>query len=928
MLRATRLVARQAKLRQVGDIVAGVGAVVVAGEAGMGKSAVVRAATAAAPGVVVGRALPPPAPPLRPLAELAAGLERMGAAVDDPRLRVHRGALSLLLPGDITPPADATSPLHVGDALLALHQAARARTLVVEDLHWADDLTVSAIEYLADGAVATGLSLVVTLRPEGSPWASIRRLAQRRGAALVELAPLDGEGVRALAAACLGGDPPEALLDDLARAEGIPLLVEELLSAYERRGTLAGGGGAWRFDAGAAALPASVEEGVDARLGALDDRDRRVVQAAALLGREFDADLLASALGRDTVEEGLRRALDAGLLTAEPGGGRVRFAHALVRDAVAASASDGTARDLASRLLDRLEAPLASGQELETGAALAERAGSQERAASLLDQAGRRDLARGLPAAAASRFDQALARLPPGLAELAVRESLLQALVLAGDADRARREGALVRRQLVAAGAGDARRQACDAAVARAAANAGRWDEAEALLGTPDAPTPATDALGALVAFQRGRFHDAEAGARRAVADPAADPPAACEAAEVLGRLARRRDLDEALRWFELAAGTAELHGLALWRARALHELATVEQLRSFAIGPLEQAREAAIDAGAPGLVSAVDFHLAAVQGVRFEPEAALAAARRCLDTARRLGAARQEAWAWNLIGQAHAVGGERLRARAAADEALALAGGDAEIAGVAIGTARGLSSLLAGDRDGALAEWAEAIGSLRRLPGATPLPPWYLWPLLATAHDLEADGGARARDETEHADVRVATGPDGLWHLAVAVARGRAGDPEGAGSSARRSEERLASVPPFAGHVHLGRLVAAEAAVADGWGEPARWLQDAGAWFGERGFDALSRNCAALARRAGVRGRRRGRGESAVPADLRRLGVTSREMDVLLLVAQGLTNRQIAERLYVSPRTVKGHVESLLAKTGAANRTQLAGIA
>jgi DNA-binding NarL/FixJ family response regulator len=57
-------------------------------------------------------------------------------------------------------------------------------------------------------------------------------------------------------------------------------------------------------------------------------------------------------------------------------------------------------------------------------------------------------------------------------------------------------------------------------------------------------------------------------------------------------------------------------------------------------------------------------------------------------------------------------------------------------------------------------------------------------------------------------------------------------------------------------------------------------------------------------------------------------MGVTSREVDVLRLLAEGLTNRVIAERLYVSPRTVKGHIESLLAKTGASNRTQLATLA
>ena len=68
----------------------------------------------------------------------------------------------------------------------------------------------------------------------------------------------------------------------------------------------------------------------------------------------------------------------------------------------------------------------------------------------------------------------------------------------------------------------------------------------------------------------------------------------------------------------------------------------------------------------------------------------------------------------------------------------------------------------------------------------------------------------------------------------------------------------------------------------------------------------------------------RRGRGDSTVPPGLRALGVTSREMDVLALVADGLTNAQVAERLFLSARTVETHVASLLAKTGAARRAEL----
>ena len=72
----------------------------------------------------------------------------------------------------------------------------------------------------------------------------------------------------------------------------------------------------------------------------------------------------------------------------------------------------------------------------------------------------------------------------------------------------------------------------------------------------------------------------------------------------------------------------------------------------------------------------------------------------------------------------------------------------------------------------------------------------------------------------------------------------------------------------------------------------------------------------------------RQGRGASPVPDALAERGVTSREMDVLWLVAEHLTNRQIAERLVLSPKTVEKHVASLLRKTGLADRAALIDLA
>jgi DNA-binding NarL/FixJ family response regulator len=83
---------------------------------------------------------------------------------------------------------------------------------------------------------------------------------------------------------------------------------------------------------------------------------------------------------------------------------------------------------------------------------------------------------------------------------------------------------------------------------------------------------------------------------------------------------------------------------------------------------------------------------------------------------------------------------------------------------------------------------------------------------------------------------------------------------------------------------------------------------------------------CRALLRQAGVSVPRAGRGDSAVPPSLRAVGITSREADVLVLVAEGLTNKEVAARLHLSPRTVEKHVASLLAKTGCRRRAELAG--
>src|SRR5919197_1324511 len=80
--------------------------------------------------------------------------------------------------------------------------------------------------------------------------------------------------------------------------------------------------------------------------------------------------------------------------------------------------------------------------------------------------------------------------------------------------------------------------------------------------------------------------------------------------------------------------------------------------------------------------------------------------------------------------------------------------------------------------------------------------------------------------------------------------------------------------------------------------------------------------------RRAGAPVPRRREGSEDVPLSVRAMGVTARELEVLTLLAEGLSNREIGERLYLSPRTVERHIANLAAKAGLERRAQLVALA
>ena len=127
-------------------------------------------------------------------------------------------------------------------------------------------------------------------------------------------------------------------------------------------------------------------------------------------------------------------------------------------------------------------------------------------------------------------------------------------------------------------------------------------------------------------------------------------------------------------------------------------------------------------------------------------------------------------------------------------------------------------------------------------------------------------------------------------------MAAGRGGDGAAADTAYRDGNSLLAPAPWWQRFL---RLLVLEVAVADGWGNPVPQLRADLAVCEASGDATLARICRGLLRQAGAAVPRT-RGDTVVPADLKALGVTSRELDVLRLVTAGLSNQAISERLFL----------------------------
>ena len=208
-----------------------------------------------------------------------------------------------------------------------------AVVMLIEDLHWIDSVSEEILGKMVDSEVKLRFLLITTRRPEYVPPWLDRAVVTR-----LPLEPLPAGDLRRLIQSRLG---VEALPDALARqmtekAEGNPLFAEEIVSFLTERGMLRAAADKLDFDpsAVATALPASVQSLLTARVDRLAPQDRACLQAASVIGRRFDPQLLAIVVREIDVDARLAamQALDLIRLDGKSGG--YIFKHALVRDAL------------------------------------------------------------------------------------------------------------------------------------------------------------------------------------------------------------------------------------------------------------------------------------------------------------------------------------------------------------------------------------------------------------------------------------------------------------------------------------------------------------------------------------------------------------------------------------------------------------------
>jgi DNA-binding CsgD family transcriptional regulator len=910
-------------------------AVLVAGEAGLGKTRLASELAARARGegfeVLLGRSIDlvgtelpylPFVESLRPLG----GLPQVDSQAAGSQLHVFQETL----------------------ALLGERAAAAPVLLVLEDLHWADTSTLDLVVFLAHNLDDRRVLLLGTCRAdEPASSARMRRLAdgvRRSGSALLlKLGPLGREELAALLAGRAGAPLPAALTEEIvARSEGNPFFAEELLAATgDQDGE----------------LPQGLRELLLQRTARLDPATQGLVRVAAAAGRAAGYPLLRAVAGlpEPDLRQSLRQAVDHGVLVAEQAPGSFRFRHALLAEAVYATVLPGEREELHARLAQELARGGAAPAELAPHWAAAGR--SAEALATSVEAARQAEAVFGL-AEALAHLERAVA-LWPAVPEASELVGLDLAELCSWTAELADQTGAAPR-----------------------AVELGQ--RAIELVGEGDPPRAALlhVRLGRYL-HASGRTHAGLAAFQRAVELVPAQPPSSARA-QALAALGTGLHLawrfDESLSVCEEALALARTVGAHSAELRALTDLGS--DLAYLGRGDeglarLRQALRLAEDSGDRLALQRAYIILAVALTMLGRPRESARLAETGRKVLRRYGIDNAVLLA-NYIeallatgdwDQADRLSAAALRAPTASypymllmhRAYLEIGRGDFDAArahlDAALATLREDRGL--GIYDVFLAElalwerrWTDAEGAVRAAVAGAPSPQaaqlrvWFC----AKGLRAQAELAALARARRDTGAVRTWLARAGKL---IAVARGAAAEaaavtPNAAGwlALAEAEHDRACGPapperwsdaadgweglerPPLAAYC---RWRQAEALVAAGASrrEASAPLRAAHAVAARIGATPLLRELELLAERARLE---LAPSETASPdaaAGLEEaLGLTPREVEVLALLARGYTNREIAATLVISAKTASVHVSHILHKLGAPNRLEAAAIA
>jgi DNA-binding CsgD family transcriptional regulator/tetratricopeptide (TPR) repeat protein len=832
--------------------------------------------------------------------------------------------------------------------------------LAIEDLHWADRSTRDLLLFLVRNVRSERVQLVVTCRTdELDRGHELRRflaeLTRSRRMERIEVRPFTCAEIAEVIAGILGAPAERRLVESVfARCEGNPFFAEELVAA----GVSAGG------------IPRRLREIVLARADQLSPAAQELLSVVATGGRAVTDQLLAAVWGgqQDTRLTALREAVARQLIVTS-GGGYV-FRHELLRETVYRELLPEERRRLHAAYGRALDALPEQERDATVAGDLARHwlaAGDVPRALGAAVAAGRETAARCGFAEAQQHYERALelwervadAEPRAGLDRTGLLRHAAETANLAGEHGRA---AELIRQAI---GRVDERRERVQAGLL--------WERLGRFLWASG------DSESALHAYER------------AVRLVPADPPSAARARVLAARgqalmlLARHADsrlcCEEAIAIARLTGARAEeghaLNTLGCDLAyqgdssrsvahlrealRIAEEVADVDDLfraylnlSDLLIGPLNQLA-AGLELALEGVERSVRMGVAGDYGVSLQSNAAvaliesgrLAEAGDILVAAEQRDASEMAAvdlhWCWARLdvsrGRFGAATGHLRAARelmrrivdppyhaplCAVEAELALWQGRPADARDSL--ADGLEKLNGVD-DAWLAApllwlmaWAEA-DLVTTSPGRGG--PERLARAEATAADLLARmrgllSGAAFAPEVTRAYLRL--GEAEATRLASAPGSGAWQDVAGLWKSLGR--------PLLAGYAHLRHAEVLLASRRTREGSAA--LAQAHQLAAQAGADPLRREAEALARRARL-------DEALAPSaavpyravhDRHGSGLTPRQLEVLALIADGMTNREIARRLFITEKTAGAHVSGILAALGVRSRVEAATVA